>query len=129
MVNADQTVALSASILALLALISVSMFVCMFLIYWRYRSNEKRKTRWTDSPSQLRTGWLATDREILVPGQFSAKIVQPQMPNTSDTSVGLSEYIMYLRAKKIFIVYRDAFVRDAPKTSDLLSAHHLFVKF
>ncbi len=33
--------------------------------------------KWKNGPSELRRGWLKSERKPLVPGSFSAKIVQP----------------------------------------------------
>ena len=74
-----ESIAISATILALLSFISIVLGVCMFLVFWRCRSTERKKTRWTNSPSEIRTGWLRSERKPLVPGLFSAKIVQPTM--------------------------------------------------
>ena len=86
MVGLGESIALSASVLALLSIISISILVCMILVYWKYRSKEKKKTIWYNSPSELRTGWLTDDRQCLVPGKFSAKIIQPDPAQTSDSA-------------------------------------------
>ena len=86
MVDINDSIALSISVLALLSIISISLLVCMILVYWRYRSKEKEKTIWFNSPSELRTGWLSDDRKCLVPGTFSAKVVQPGLLQTEDSA-------------------------------------------
>lgn len=82
----NESVALSASILGLLSIISICIFICVILVYWKYRTNESKKTVWYNSPSELRTGWLTDERKCLVPGKFSAKIIQPDYAQTSDSA-------------------------------------------
>eukprot|EP00794_Sanderia_malayensis_P003683 gene3683-4200_t len=58
-------VAISASILAMLSLVSITLGVCMFLVFWKYHANQKKKTAWKTTPSELRTGWLKCERKPL----------------------------------------------------------------
>lgn len=81
----DENVALSASVLGILSILSIFIMVCIILVYWKYRANEKKKTVWYNSPSELRTGWLTDERKCLVPGKFSAKAIQPDFAHTSDS--------------------------------------------
>ena len=85
MVSVNESVALSVTALVLISFISISILVCIVLVYWRYRSREKEKTVWYNSPSELRTGWLSDNRKCLVPGTFSAKVIQPDPVQATDT--------------------------------------------
>ena len=119
MVDINDSIALSISVLALLSIISISLLVCMILVYWRYRSKEKEKTIWFKSPSELRTGWLSDDRKCLVPGTFSAKVIQPGLLQTEDSAS------VSFQSSSLKFFYSECLVdtRGAEPTLSVVGAH------
>ena len=105
MVGINETIALSVSALALLSIISISILVCMAIVYWKYRTKEREKRIWYNSPSEFRTGWLTDERKCLVPGTFSAKFNQPDPVLTDDKeAVSRQLFSHFLRINSISIL-------------------------